>query len=135
WPVAGDGGWDCLFADTLGRRLYLSHGTRVEVRDLLRGTVVGPIDSTAGAHDITVAHELRRGFITCGRDSSLLVFDLETLRPIQRVAVTGRNPDAILYEPVSRRLLTFNGGGSNATVVDAATGTVAGSIDLRGRPE
>ena len=135
WPVAGDGGWDYLLADTLARRLYVSHGTQVEVLDLDRGTRLGRIDSTAGVHGIAVAHDLRRGFITCGRDSSLLIFEIDSLRVLQRVPVPGRNPDAVLYEPSSRRVVTFNGGSASVTVFDAATGTVVGTIAVGGKPE
>src|SRR5713101_7792782 len=70
WPVEGDGGWDDLCADTSGRRLFVSHGTCVEVLDLDRGTPLAHIDSTAGVHAIAIARDLRRGFISCGRDSS-----------------------------------------------------------------
>jgi DNA-binding beta-propeller fold protein YncE len=135
WPVAGEGGWDYVLADGTSRRLYLSHGTGVDVLDLDRGTTLGRIDSTAGVHGIAVAHALHRGFITCGRDSSLLIFDLDHLRPLGRVPVPGRNPDAVLYEPSSRRVLTFNGGTANVTVVDATTGAIVGTVAVGGKPE
>src|SRR5207245_11392510 len=48
---------------------------------------------------------------------------------------TDANPDAIVYEPVSKRVFTFNGRGKNATAINAADGTVAGTIALGGKPE
>jgi DNA-binding beta-propeller fold protein YncE len=61
-------------------------------------------------------------------------FDLKTLKPIRTISV-GQNPDAILYEPTTDRVFTFNGRSSDATAIDAATGNVAGTIPLGGRPE
>ena len=134
-PVGMDGGWDYLTVDTAGHRLFVSHGTRVNVVDLLRDTLTGQIPYTPGVHGIALALELGRGFVSDGRDSTVTVFDLRTLDTLKRVAVGARNPDAILYEPTSRRVLTFNGGSANATLIDAAADTVVGHIDLGGKPE
>ena len=134
-PLAGDGGWDYLAVDPAARRLYVSRATHVAVVDLTRDSVVGDIPNTLGVHGIAVVPELGRGFTSNGRDSSVTVFDLQTLAPLATVAVTGRNPDAIIFDPVSRRVFTFNGGGANATALDAATGTVVGTIVLGGKPE
>jgi DNA-binding beta-propeller fold protein YncE len=135
WTIGGEGGWDCLLADAEGRRLYVSHGTRVEVLDLDHGDSIGVIAPTPGAHAIAVASELGRGFVSCGRDSSVLIFDLRDLHTVERVALPARNPDLILYEPLSKRVLAFNGGSANATVLDGATGAIVGSVDLGGTPE
>jgi DNA-binding beta-propeller fold protein YncE len=62
------------------------------------------------------------------------IFDLKTLQPIGQ-APTGKNPDAIVYDPASKRVFTLNGGSDNATAVDAVSGQVAGTIPLAGRPE
>jgi DNA-binding beta-propeller fold protein YncE len=134
-PVGMDGGWDYLTVDTTAGRLYVSHATRVMVVDLARDSVVGLIDSTLGVHGIAVAPELGRGFISDGRDSTVTIFDLRTLARVGRVNVGARNPDAILYEPSTRRVFTFNGGSANSTVLDAATGAVVGTIPLGGKPE
>jgi YVTN family beta-propeller protein len=133
--VAGDGVWDLLAVDDATGRLFLSHGTAVAVVDTRAGTQIGTIEDTKGAHGIALARDLNRGFITCGRDSSVAVFALDSLRVVARVPVTGRNPDAILYEPASRRVFAFNGGSANATVIDGATNKVVGTVALGGRPE
>src|SRR5262249_30075074 len=88
-----------------------------------------------GVHGIAIASELGRGFISDGRDSTMTIFDLRTLARISRVNVGAANPDAILYEPSTRRVFTFNGRSANATVFDAAAGTVVGTIPLGGKPE
>jgi DNA-binding beta-propeller fold protein YncE len=108
---------------------------RIEVLDLDHGTMLGGLEPTPGAHAVAVARDLGRGFVSCGRESSVMVFSLDSLKEIARVPVQGRNPDAILYEPASKRVLTFNGGTANVTVLDAATGQVLGLVDLGGKPE
>jgi DNA-binding beta-propeller fold protein YncE len=133
--AGGEGGWDYLIADTATERLYVSRGTHVMVVDLKRDSVIGDIPNTAGVHGIAFVPALNRGFTSNGRDTSVTIFDLKTLAPIATVKVTGRNPDAIVYDSFSGRVFTFNGGGANTTAIDAATGAIAGSIPLGGKPE
>jgi DNA-binding beta-propeller fold protein YncE len=135
WSLGGEGGWDYVTADAAARRLYVSHGTRVEVLDLRSRQKIGVIEPTPGVHGIALAPDLGRGFVSCGRDSSMVVFELATLHTLQRVALPARNPDAILYEPKTHRVFTFNGGSANATAIDAATTALLGTIDLGGKPE
>lgn len=133
--LGGPGGWDYLTVDTAAHRLYLSRGTHVMVIDTRADTLVGDLPDTPGVHGVALAPELGRGWTSNGRDSSVTAFDLRTLAPTARVKVTGRNPDAITYDAASRRVFTFNGGSANATALDAATGAVAGTIPLGGKPE
>ena len=133
--AGGEGGWDYLTVDTAAHRLYISRATHVMVIDTDRDSVVGDIGDTPGVHGIAIAADLGRGYISNGRDSSVTVFDLKTLAPVARVRGTGRNPDAILYEPTTRRVFTFNGGTSNATVIDATSNAIVGTVALGGRPE
>ena len=134
-PLAGEGGWDYLTVDSVAHRLYVSRGTHVAVIDVDRDSVVGDIPNTNGVHGIAFVRELNRGFTSNGRDTTVTIFDLKTLAPIAVVKVSGRNPDAITYDPVSRRVFTFNGDGANATAIDPQSGAVVGSIDLGGKPE
>ncbi len=133
--IGGEGGWDYIKADAATHRLYVSHATLVNVVDTEKNTVVGQIPDTPGVHGIALAPELGRGFISAGRAGSMTVFDLKTLATITTVKVTGENPDAIAYEPVSRRVFTFNGRSANATAIDAANNQVVGTIALAGKPE
>ena len=133
--VGGDGFWDYLTYDAVRHRLFLSHGTRVEVVDPGSGKVLGRIDDTPGVHGIALAQDLGRGFVSNGRDSSVTIFDLATLAPVGLVPVNGRNPDAILYDSVSHRVFTFTGGSAGATALDARTGRIVGSLPLGGKPE
>ena len=134
FEVGGEGGWDYLFVDSAAQRLYVSRSTRVMVLNSDTGASVGEIANTNGVHGIAIAEDLGRGFTSNGRDNSVTIFDLKTLKSLGTV-VTGKNPDAIIYDPASKRVFAFNGGSSNATVIDAADGKVAGTIDLGGRPE
>jgi YVTN family beta-propeller protein len=63
------------------------------------------------------------------------MFDLKTLAIQSRNPLDAKNPDAIEYDPVSKRVFVFNGGSDNASVIDARGGTVVGSIPLDGKPE
>ena len=135
WLIGGEGGWDYLTADPQARRLYITHATQVEVLDLDKGTKLGVIPGTAGAHGVALAPALGKGYIASGRDSTILVFDLATLAVKSRIAVPARFPDALLYEPATKRVISFNGGSDNACAFDAATGAFVDSLPLGGTPE
>lgn len=133
-PIPGEGSWDYLTVDEAARRLYVSHGTQVEVLDLDSGKIVGKIANTLGVHGIALAPELGRGFVSNGKSSSVTIFDLKTLNRISEVP-TGQKPDAIIYDPATSRIFAFNGGSNSATAIQAADGNLAGTIDLGGGPE
>ena len=134
YKVGGEGGWDYLTADAAARRLYISRATHVMVLDLDSGKTVGDIANTPGVHGIALAPELDRGFTSNGREGTVSIFDLKTLATSSKVKV-GDNPDAILYDPATKRVFTFNGKSQDATALDAATGKVLGTIKLDGKPE
>lgn len=134
-PVGGTGGWDYLTVDDTLRRLFVSHSTEVDVINLASGKKVGVIDKLEGVHGIALAPDLGRGFISNGRTSMVTVFELSTLKRVAEWKASGDNPDAILYDRASKRLLTFNGRGKNVTVFDAKTGDVLATIDVGGKPE
>ncbi len=133
--IGGEGGWDYLFVDAAGRRLYLSHGDRVVVLDADEVKVVGEIPNTQGVHGIAVAPEFNHGFTSNGRSSTVTIFDLKTLKTIKEVPVTGKNPDAILYDPFTKNLFTFNGRSGDATVLNPESGDTVATIPLGGKPE
>jgi DNA-binding beta-propeller fold protein YncE len=133
-PVGTDGGWDYAAVDSAGKRLYVTHGTQVVVIDVEKNAVVGEISPTPGVHGFAVAPELGRGFSSNGRENKAAIIDLKTLKILSSVE-TGKNPDAILYDPARKEVYTFNGGDKTATVFDAATGTVRATVVLPGRPE
>jgi DNA-binding beta-propeller fold protein YncE len=134
-PLGGEGGWDYLTVDAAARRLYVTRSTRVVVLDADSGSVVGEIPDLSGVHGVALATDLNRGFISNGRSSTVTIFDLKTLAKLGEVKTTGDNPDAILYDPASHRVFTFNGRSANATALDAASGKVDGTVALGGKPE
>lgn len=132
--IDGAGGWDYLLADSENRRLYVSHGSVVDVVDLDSEKVVGQVPNTNGVHGIALAQDLGKGFISAGRDNQVVVFDLKTLATTATVKA-GTNPDGIVYEPSTKRVFAFNGRSKNATVIDAANNSVVKTIPLEGKPE
>jgi len=132
--LAGDGGWDYLTVDIPTQRLFISHGTCVDVLDLKTEKVIGQIPNTTGVHGIACVPALNKGFITAGRLDSVIVFDLKTLKVVDKI-ITGKNPDAILYDALSNRIFTFNGRGNSVTAIDAKTNKVVGTLPVSGKPE
>jgi DNA-binding beta-propeller fold protein YncE len=131
--IGGEGGWDYVSTDP-GKRLYVSHGTKVVVVDTAAGTVAGEIADTPGVHGIAVAPDLARLFVSAGRANSVAIVDAKTLQTTGKVA-TEENPDAILYEPAHHEVYAFNGRSHSATVIDGVSGEVRATIPLPGKPE
>lgn len=134
YKLGGEGGWDYLITDADARRTYISRGTHVVVIDADTGKSVGDIADTPGVHGIALAPELGRGFTSNGREGTVSIFDIKTLATSSKVKV-GENPDAILYDPATKRVFTFNGRSQDSTAIDATTGKVVGTIKLDGKPE
>src|ERR1700730_1249018 len=132
--VPGQGSWDYLTVDEAARRLYVSHGTQVEVLDVDSGAIVGKIPNTLGVHGIALVPELGRGFVSDGQTSNVTIFNLKTLETIGHVP-TGKKPDGIIFDSATSQVLAFNGGSNSVTVISAADGKVAGTVDLGGGPE
>ena len=132
--LGGEGGWDYLTYDGDGKRLFITRGTHVMVVDAKTLKPTADIPDLSGIHGVALAPELGRGFITSGGDNMLAIFDLKTLKVLDKVKV-GERPDAILYDASAKRVYTFNGKSQDSTVVDAATGKVVGTVPLGGKPE
>ena len=135
--VGGDGGWDYLTYDAMGKQLYISRSNRVMVVDPSKDgkdAVVGEISNTPGVHGIAIAPRLHRGFTSNGQENTVTVFDTQTLKETARVKV-GTDPDSIIFERKTSRVFTFNGGSNDATAVDATDPKVLATIALGGRPE
>lgn len=135
WPLGGAGGWDYLTLEASGARLFVSRSDHVDVIETVSGKSAGTIPNTAGVHGIALAPALMRGFTSNGRSDSVTAFELDTLHVIQEVSVSGKKPDAILYEPRHNHVITANGDSSNLTVLDATSLQVAATIALPGPPE
>ncbi len=134
WKLGGDGWWDDLTADSEGHRLFITRATRVMVVDIESGKLISEIPDTAGVHGVALAMDIGRGFTSNGREDTVSVFDLKSLAVEKKIKV-GSGPDAILYDPFSKRVFTFNGKGHDTTAIDASKGEVVGKLELGGKPE
>ena len=132
--LGGEGGWDYLTYEKEGGRLFITRGSHVMVVDSKTLKVAADIPDLSGIHGVALAPELNRGFISNGGDNTVTIFDLKTLKKLDSVKV-GERPDAILYEPFSKHVFTFNARSHDSTVVDAASGKVLGTVPLGGKPE
>jgi len=133
-PIPGTGRWDYLTVDESARRVYISHSTQVDVVDADTFAVVGTIPDTPGVHGIALAPEFGRGYISAGNADSVVPFDLTTLKRLDQIKV-GKKPDAIIYEPLTKRIYVMNGDSSDVSVLDAKDGKIVGTIPLGGGPE
>jgi YVTN family beta-propeller protein len=135
-PLTGDGGYDYLAIDKTNNRLYISHGTQVNVIDLATDKEIGTIDNMKGVHGIAIVNKLNRGFITDGKSNAVVAFDIKTLKTITVIQLTDANgPDAIMYDPYSDRIFSFNGESNNSSVIDPKTLKQVGTVALGGGPE
>ena len=127
--IGGEGRWDYVAMDSANRRLYVSHASSVDVVDPDAGKVVGTISGLHGVHGIAIANDLGKGFITNGQSGSVTFFDLKTLAKGSE-PTAGKNPDAVCYEPKTKRVFAINHSGNDATSIDAKSGEVLKSIPI-----
>lgn len=131
----GDGGWDYFEAEAATHRVFIPRQTHMMVVDP-DGKLLKDVGNIKGSHSVEFAPDLKRGFLSNGGAHSVSIFDLTTLDTIKEVPIPNRNPDAILYDPATKRLFSFNGGNDHeATAIDAKTGEIVGSIPLGGKLE
>ena len=134
YKLGGEGGWDYLSVDPASRHLFIARATHVLVLDADSGKQLDDIPDTPGVHGIALAPELGRGFISNGREGTVTVFDLSSLKATGKIKA-GENPDAILYDPATKRVFAFNGRSGDATAIDAVKAEAIGTIKLGGKPE
>ena len=132
FPVGGSGGWDYIAIHD--KKLYVAHSTQVNILDQNSGDSVSLIPNTTGVHGIAFDESLNRGYTSNGKLNNITVFDLTTNTITGQIA-TGENPDAILYEPFSKTIITCNGKSNNLTVIDPVKEKVIVTIAVGGKPE
>jgi YVTN family beta-propeller protein len=120
--------------DSGSRRLYIPHGTKVDVIDADGGTNIGEVADTPGVHGVALAPEFRKGFTSNGKADTVTIFDLQTFAHTAEIK-TGKKPDAIIDDSGLHRVFVSNGDSNDITVIDAASGRVAGTVPLGGAPE
>ncbi len=134
YAVPGDSGFDYIVFESSANRLYVSHGTKVDVLDADTGKVLGTVEDTPGVHGIAVVPALHRGFTTNGANATVSVFDTNTFKTIKTIAV-GKDPDYVFYDPQTKRVLVCHGDAAIITAIDPEKQEVAGKIDLGGGAE
>src|SRR5690242_11315869 len=134
YPVPGNGGFDYIVFDSSSNRLYVSHGTEVDVLDADSGKLLGKVEDTPGVHGIAIVPNLHRGFTTNGGNATISVFDTETLKTIKKISVA-KDPDFVFYDPQTQRVLVCHGDAAAITAIDPEKETVIGKIDLGGGAE
>lgn len=132
--LGGTGGWDYLEVDPATHRLFISRGTHVVVVDPDQGKIVGDIPDTQGVHGIAIANEFNKGFTTNGRTADSTIFDLASLKALGNVK-TDKDSDAIIYDPFTKRVFTFNGDANTSSAIDAAADKLVATFPLGGGPE
>ena len=134
YTIGGDGGWDYVIPDAPNHRLFIARSDRVMVVDMNDGRLIAEIPGINGAHGTALVPAIRRGFITSGRDSSVVMFDSKTYKTLGKIPAA-EDADAIIYDPASKRIFTFNGDANSSTVIDPRKGAVITNIPLGGKPE
>jgi DNA-binding beta-propeller fold protein YncE len=99
-----------------------------------KGTLRGEVTGINGAHGTAIAEGTGHGFATSGNDQSVVMFDLETYKPLGKIPAA-EDADAIVYDPASKRVFTLNGDAHSSTVIDPKAGTLITNIPLGGKPE
>ncbi len=134
YPITGQDGWDYISVDSGARRIYVSHGVRVNVLDADTGAQVGTIEDTPGVHGIAIAGKLKHGFTSNGKEDKVTMFDTGTLSAIKKIDV-GKGPDGIYFNGETQRVFTNNHKSHDITAIDAATGNVVGTVNVGGDGE
>ena len=131
--VGGDGGFDYVYADSQGRRLYvprMGESKRIMVFDLDSLQHVGELPDI-GAHGVAVDPRSHHGFAS---SKPVAMWDTQTMKMIKTIDVQG-NPDGIFLDKYKDRVYVLSHAAPNVTVIDAKSGSVVGTIDLGGAPE
>lgn len=130
--IASGGGWDYIAVN--GSKLYVSHGTQVNILNKNNGDSIGVITNTPGVHGIAFVKNLGKGYTSNGRANNVTVFNIKTGKTLQQIA-TGENPDAIMYDNFSKKIFTCNGRSNDLSVIDPVSEKVIKTIALGGKPE
>src|SRR5215467_10346161 len=134
YDVGGDGGWDYIVPEPAEHRVFVGRTNRVMVIDEESGKLLGEVMGINGAHGTAIAEGTGHGFATSGNDQSVVMFDLATFKELARIPAA-EDADAIIYDPASNRVFTFNGDAHSSTIIDPVAGKRITNLDLGGKPE
>jgi DNA-binding beta-propeller fold protein YncE len=134
YTLGGDGFWDYIVPDPPNHRLFIGRQDRVMVVDEDDGRLLGEVADIHGAHGTALVPKTGHGFATSANDESVVMFDLQTFKELGRIPAA-EDADAIVYDPASNRVFTFNGDAHSSTVIEPRAGTLITNIPLGGKPE
>jgi DNA-binding beta-propeller fold protein YncE len=133
FEIGGEGGWDYITFDSSSNRLFIGHSMEITVVDVATGKKVGSVPAN-GAHGVATVPDKNLGFSTNGRAGTVTVFDLKTLHPKQEIKA-GENPDAIIYDDHSKKIVVMNGRSKDLMAIDPDSLKVVATIPLGGKLE
>ncbi|HWU44790.1 MAG TPA: YncE family protein [Bdellovibrio sp.] len=134
FKLGGEGAWDCLTVDSEAHRLYIARSNRVMVINSENGKLIGEVTGLLGAHGVVLSQETGKGFASSGKTNEVFVFDLKSLKTVNKIKV-GENPDIMFFDQANKKVLSLNGKTHDASIIDPATQKVTGTISLPGKPE
>ena len=123
-----------MVPDPPHHRVFIGRQNRVMVVDEDTGKLLGEVTGIDGAHGTAIAEGTGHGFATSGNDGTVVMFDLTTYKALGRIPAA-EDADAVIYDPASRRVFTFNGDAHSSTVIDPAAGKLITNVPLGGKPE
>jgi DNA-binding beta-propeller fold protein YncE len=132
--IPSSGGWDYIAAGPGNNRLYVSHGTQVNILDETTGDSVGVIPNTTGVHGIAFVPAFGKGYTSNGRLNNITVFDLKSNQVLGMITA-GTNPDAIMYDDFSKLIITCNGKSNDLSLIDPLKEKLVATIAVGGKPE
>ena len=133
--LPGNSGYDYLSIDTVNRRLYVSHGTCVDVIDLNTEQFIDSVGGMKGVHGIAIVNDVNKGFISDGKGKAVIAFDLKTFKTIATIPLSKEDADGIIYDPFSKKVFVFCGDANATCVIDVNSLKEIKTIDLGGAPE
>ncbi len=148
--VGGEGGWDYIFADAAGRRLYIPRGATREIAatdttpavpavparlTIFNLDTLEPTGEIAGVGGNGTAVDPKSGHGFTSDHPKVSMFDTKTMTLIKSIDVGAARPDGIYFDAFNQRVYVFSHPTKDATVIDTKDGTVLGTIDLGGVPE
>jgi len=133
FQIGGEGGWDYIAYDAGSNRLFVAHNMEIVVIDAATGSKTGSVPAN-GAHGTAIVAEKNLGFSTNGRAGTVTAFDLKTLQPKQEIKA-GDNPDAIIYDRYSKKVVVMNGRSKELMAIDPDSLKVVATVPLGGKLE
>lgn len=135
WDLHASGAFDYLLASSDDHRLYVAQGTQVLVLDTRNGSVIGAIPGLQHVHGVVLSADHKTGYISDGGANRIVIFDVPSIKINGTIPTGGENPDALLIEPTTGLLYTYNGKSHQGVAIDLTTKKVIGSFAVPGKPE